>query len=491
MHYTPAATAHLADPQAEDLLASADAALLRGERIQPALQQLRALERGREDIPLLARIALLEGRAAAQQGKTRRALQRWLDAQALAQECGEAGLIAESWLYIGNSHREQGDASTALRLHEHALSLLASGGHARMQAMCLLALAADLVMLEAPQAARLAIHRAEHFLPALPASCLTAWHEQLAALHLALGSLAAAVSELRAALPGQERPARLASLVRLGDLALRQQQYPEALALLREAAELAGQGDSPLHQELNSLLLDALEHNHCHAEALALLQGMLASQPPRSGLRRTGRLAALELKLQLLTSELELNQLRVEAEAERQKLQLLETSAYRDALTQLPNRNYLNERLPEMLEMAATGLPLSLLLIDIDGFKAINERFDRELGDRVLVQLAGFLEASYSDTTLLARAGGEEFALVLPGVSSDIALRLAEQIRQRIAGGDWQTLQAGLSVTVSIGHAAYQAGDTMDILLLRADLALFLAKREGGNRVADGEADPA
>jgi diguanylate cyclase (GGDEF)-like protein len=134
----------------------------------------------------------------------------------------------------------------------------------------------------------------------------------------------------------------------------------------------------------------------------------------------------------------------------------------------------------------APALPAALLLIDVDHFKSINDRFGHEAGDGVLKRLATMLRSQFHDGDMLFRLGGDEFLLFLPG--SGAAEGLAHAQRTRVAVSDTAILR-GDRVTVSIGVAARRAEDTLDAWIHRADTALYEAKRAGRNRVAcDGVA---
>ncbi len=154
-----------------------------------------------------------------------------------------------------------------------------------------------------------------------------------------------------------------------------------------------------------------------------------------------------------------------------------------DPLTGLANRRHLEAR-------ARTMPAFALLAIDVDHFKPINDRHGHAAGDEVLVQLAGRLSESAPVDALVARLGGEEFVVVLPGVGLDEALGEAERLRSAIAGRPCELDDHVLELTVSIGVACGPGGDDgLRDVLRRADLALYAAKREGRNRVvADGGA---
>jgi two-component system, cell cycle response regulator len=171
----------------------------------------------------------------------------------------------------------------------------------------------------------------------------------------------------------------------------------------------------------------------------------------------------------------------------RDNLQLSMELAITDALTSLYNRRYMESHLGTLIEEAAArGKPLSLLLLDVDHFKSINDGFGHDAGDDVLREFAVRVRKSIRGIDLACRYGGEEFVVVMPETDMAVAALVAERIRRRIAGEPFpiQKGAAAVEVTISIGIAALgSAEDHADALLKRADQALYRAKRDGRNRV--------
>jgi len=154
--------------------------------------------------------------------------------------------------------------------------------------------------------------------------------------------------------------------------------------------------------------------------------------------------------------------------------------AMRDQLTSLYNRHYLHEEVPGLITDAHEGgLPLSLMVADIDHFKLINDVHGHKAGDLVIEQVAKALQGICRRDDLVARVGGEEFVAVLPGVALEDALIRAEVIRTRIAA----LKPGGIPITVSIGIAALVEDETYDDLFRRADSAMYRAKVAGRDRV--------
>jgi diguanylate cyclase (GGDEF)-like protein len=166
----------------------------------------------------------------------------------------------------------------------------------------------------------------------------------------------------------------------------------------------------------------------------------------------------------------------------RQADRLLEL-AQTDPLTGLWNARVLQERLDAEISRARRyGHPLSLLFIDVDGLKAINDRGGHGAGDAALVRVATALRSTARGTDLAARWGGDEFALLAPDTTHAAGLALGERIRTRVKES---AQHAGSPLTVSVGLATTSGAkdDTEPQLRARTDAALYAAKREGRDRV--------
>jgi two-component system, cell cycle response regulator len=171
----------------------------------------------------------------------------------------------------------------------------------------------------------------------------------------------------------------------------------------------------------------------------------------------------------------------------RDNFQLSMELAVTDQLTGLHNRRYMESHLGTLVQDAGSrGKPLSLLVCDIDYFKAINDNFGHDVGDDVLREFATRVRKSIRGIDLACRFGGEEFVVVMPETDMAVAAVVAERIRRRIAGEPFPILKGSgtIEVTISIGIAAIaQADDSPETILKRADQALYRAKRDGRNRV--------
>jgi diguanylate cyclase (GGDEF)-like protein len=167
-----------------------------------------------------------------------------------------------------------------------------------------------------------------------------------------------------------------------------------------------------------------------------------------------------------------------------------EALARTDELTRLPNRRAFYEHGALAVEQAKRyGHPLSLLVLDIDRFKAINDGHGHAGGDGAIQAVSGLLRSSVRATDVAARLGGEEFGVLLPETPSADALRLAERVRTGVAALRVPHQGAEIAFTCSIGVAELEpAFETLDALMGRADHALYQAKREGRDRVSIAQA---
>ncbi len=159
----------------------------------------------------------------------------------------------------------------------------------------------------------------------------------------------------------------------------------------------------------------------------------------------------------------------------------LETLAAKDGLTGLNNRRTLQEQMTHQLKRAMrNGSPLSLLLLDVDDFKAFNDTFGHPAGDSTLQAVARLLADNARDTDFVARFGGEEFAVLLPDTGRDEALMIAERFRQSLEMTNWSQRD----ITVSVGVATLNDPHGCESMLVdQADAALYHSKRTGRNCV--------
>ncbi|MCP5206971.1 MAG: transporter substrate-binding domain-containing protein [Hahellaceae bacterium] len=187
----------------------------------------------------------------------------------------------------------------------------------------------------------------------------------------------------------------------------------------------------------------------------------------------------------VLSWNFRLRSLNRQLEASHHKLEQtsrdLEILSSTDGLTGLFNRHHFEQKMQHEMERAKRYQScLTLLLLDIDHFKSINDTHGHQVGDQVLVCIAGAIRERVRKTDIAARWGGEEFVIVLPETDLTHAQSFAESLRQHIAS---VTCENARGVTVSIGVAAYQPDEILDAIFGKADRALYKAKESGRNRV--------
>lgn len=156
----------------------------------------------------------------------------------------------------------------------------------------------------------------------------------------------------------------------------------------------------------------------------------------------------------------------------------------RDELTGLYNRRFFNQQADMLLIRAARyEEPISVIYIDVDHFKEINDKFSHQVGDHALRQIGNILSDSARGSDLAARLGGDEFVVVFPNTSLAKAKMLGERLRQNLLNHDWSALLPGQRVTLSMGVAEAMPGDTLDQFLARADQNLYKAKDGGRDQI--------
>jgi diguanylate cyclase len=176
-----------------------------------------------------------------------------------------------------------------------------------------------------------------------------------------------------------------------------------------------------------------------------------------------------------------------EVECLRQELEKTRAKSMTDGLTGVYNRQAFDETLLEIIgRTRSMDSTFSLLMLDLDNFKAVNDTYGHLVGDQVLVAFSRKCRGAIRGDDFIARYGGEEFAIVLPGASLKNALKKARSICESVASSRYATCgdqkDDYLSVTVSIGVTEFKSKDTPESVIDRADKALYKAKNSGKNR---------
>lgn len=175
----------------------------------------------------------------------------------------------------------------------------------------------------------------------------------------------------------------------------------------------------------------------------------------------------------------------------RAALERIQYLAHHDELTRISNRRHLSERLAaEQLNQRQSGQTMSLVLIDIDHFKTVNDQHGHGAGDAVLQHFAATLQGALRSTDFAGRWGGEEFLIVTPQASAATAAALVERLREALAATSFDAIVPDLRITFSAGVAECALGEDLHLAIERADRALYRAKQTGRDRTTVSEFMP-
>jgi diguanylate cyclase len=249
-------------------------------------------------------------------------------------------------------------------------------------------------------------------------------------------------------------------------------------------------------EQVMSMIDAAVGEASSYTENLTEVTQQLGSAKDRDGLRliveslvratKEMEHANHRLEANLKASKHEINQL-------QENLETVRNESLTDPLTSLANRKYFDEALERtIIEAAANGEPLSLMLTDIDHFKKFNDTFGHLTGDQVLRLVALSVKQNVKGQDIAARYGGEEFAVILPSTALRQAITVADHIRRAVMTKELMKRSTGEHlgrVTISVGVAHHHPGETAQQFIERADACLYAAKRHGRNRVIC-ESDP-
>lgn len=385
----------------------------------------------------------------------------------LRRELGDTNGLAVALLNVGTTYDEQGVFTRALSFYYEALGLARGIGERLTEAnilanlSCLHRKAGDFAQaLDYAQSARTAAADASALFVEIDARISAG--EALTTL----GQMADAVRELKEALALAER------------IESRRLIYMAHLALSK-AHEAAGDMEAALR---HFKAYHKVEDEVFNAESERRIEAVIAQKEIERSQREAELLrtrndeltAANEEKARLLDA------LRLQAEE-------LERLSREDGLTGLFNRRHVEDALALEWERAQRfSRDLTVVMVDVDHFKAVNDRFSHAAGDRVLRETGRILRDGTRAVDVAGRWGGEEFVLLLVETPPEGAVRLAEKLRGAVEAHDWCAVAPALRVTASFGVAGIHEADSPGALLAAADARLYAAKRAGRNRVASG-----
>ena len=246
------------------------------------------------------------------------------------------------------------------------------------------------------------------------------------------------------------------------------------LADVASALNQAGRGDDAYRALAESAELERLAYRELTELQRDFERAVIEQDTAR---REAEKVSAENRELQATLEELAATHRELETLQEQ-----LRDQAERDWLTGLYNRRHLDVTLRRMRDDVLHA-PLSLAVLDLDRFKSINDRYGHHAGDRVLARAAALLKDNVRASDIVARAGGEEFVVVMPWTDAADAAACAERLRTAIAGEDWSIIAPGLSITTSIGLVTSPTTSDVDGTFRLADRRLYAAKSAGRNRI--------
>ncbi|WP_313024682.1 biofilm regulation diguanylate cyclase SiaD [Pseudomonas lopnurensis] len=254
-------------------------------------------------------------------------------------------------------------------------------------------------------------------------------------------------------------------------------------------------GPTPLEQQVIALLDDPLYQGHPLRESLGQLwdaHNELVGRIERiarvsDGYQSLARARELSLSARLDKQLRQLEKIARISDRYQTMLRDLNISLHEastlDSLTGIANRRLLTERLREESERAKRySRPMSVVMLDIDRFKLINDEYGHEVGDRVLIEVVRVMEAETREQDLCGRWGGEEFLILMPESTAEEAEVVMQRLRDSIANLAVRVNNDLLGVTASMGVAELRTDETYSSTINRADVALLRAKRSGRNR---------
>ncbi|MEH6565860.1 MAG: biofilm regulation diguanylate cyclase SiaD [Halopseudomonas sp.] len=258
---------------------------------------------------------------------------------------------------------------------------------------------------------------------------------------------------------------------------MKQPQHLEAR--IRELLDDPEQQDNPLHEPLLELWathqdlarrIDRLSRISDAYQGMAKQQEQSLNERLNKQLRQLEKVARISDRYQNMMRDLN---------------EALREASTHDALTGLANRRLLVERLKKETERHSRyRRPFSIAMLDVDHFKTINDQYGHELGDSALTEIARAMDAEVREQDVCGRWGGEEFLILMPETDVAAATRVMERVRSAIESLTIRAQVDTVTVTISIGIAEYQPGESYSTTINHADHALLVAKRGGRNQLS-------
>lgn len=417
------------------------------------------------DEAALARAEYLEASVRSYRGEHAEAVALWDSARQRFLRLGLKGLADRTAGSLASDLINQGDFAAALRMAQVALQAAEESGSAVSIAIASGYSGSALVGLGRSNEAIPVLERALSALARIEHPTVE-------------GNLLRVLMQALEAVEGTASPRLQEADARLQALQIQREPSPEQSDTIAAIEE-------QVRQRTLDLRIRELERE-AELKALALEAARREAEQQQAALRnqRTVTWLAVLASAALLIALLAVGLL---LRAQRRLAASLHAQAYRDALTGLPNRRAFTERASQLLaDPQARMQAHSLMLVDLDHFKSINDRGGHPLGDEVLIATGLCLQREAPASAQVARLGGEEFAVLCPGLAGESALALADRLCRAIAAQTFSLRGEPLRVTASIGLAEQPSASSRGLAawMKAADQAMYRAKAEGRNRVA-------
>lgn len=410
-----------------------------------------------------------------QQGDYPRALGNYREALKILEEFDDIHGMAYCYGNIGNVYLSQKKYDQALDYYEKSLRLKRESKDSSGIANCLNNIGSVYQEKEDFKAALHNFHKALEIREEINDKIGVAYcRENIGTIYMFQGAYARAIEYLEKSLKLNEElgdKTGIASCnINMGRLKQHTGQWDEALEYLTKGLNKAIEiGSLDLKKEAYFELSRTYEELGDATKALKYFKFYKKTDDTLFGQEQTLKIAELEN--------------RFEFEKKEQEIEIWKKASVTDTLTNIANRQGIWRKIKGEMERAAqTELPITISLVDIDGFKKFNDVHGHDCGDSVLIKVANILVESVGDSGHVGRWGGEEFLIVLPETTIVRGAEIVEKARKNIANHVHSYDDKELSITASFGISEYREGDDMDAAIKLADEALYRAKKNGKNR---------
>lgn len=302
-------------------------------------------------------------------------------------------------------------------------------------------------------------------------------------LPAALESIAALIAEMRAEMERDKHDTELFLKQITNRLSEIDQFLKKEQSSQQEATKNRQELSTAVEARMNNIETSVREATDLQQLKIIMQEQVIAIRSHMSSYvqREETRQAQTETEINILGQKLT----SMEAETEELRARYIEehNQAMHDSLTGVYNRTAYDERISQEYERwKRYATPLSLIVVDIDYFKKINDTYGHKAGDKALTAIAKMMSTALRETDFLARYGGEEFVVLLPETALEAANIVAEKIRKFVEDADFHFRENRVEITVSCGVSAFTANDTPEIVFERADGYLYHAKQNGRNQ---------